>query len=270
MKHVKKSVLCLALAAFFVLSLLSGCAPQPASSGQSAGTNETASTSAPSATEAWAGWAEKYAPILSQYQQVVDMMAAGQTGLTMDDVGSDVNGNVLTDFSTNNSLCYALYDIDNDGTPELLIGIVNPNGTYSQYDIYTYKDGTVVNIFKDTYKDLDNGTFSFGLTVNFTLQGGGIIAVKAGWGTGENGWEFFKMADDNVSFIEGVLREDPLPGVTDFQHYTDGPYGSGSGAPSTITEEQYNAVVSQYVQGNTDNAMNAISLNWIPLTPDAG
>lgn len=90
---------------------------------------------------------------------------------------------------------YAFYDIDGNGTKELIIageekGVSNPAFAPWNYDLYGYDGTKVVPIFPER---------EFGYRTNFSLYENGIIGVFYSGSAAETGVDFYKIAPDGFS-----------------------------------------------------------------------
>lgn len=136
---------------------------------------------------------------------------------------------------------YAFYDIDGNGTEELIIaageqgiGVGNPKFMPRNYDLYTYRDGRVVHVF-DGYE--------FGYRTNFDLCENGVIEVSSNDSAAEFSILFFRLGADGVSpvVLDGFMRVGKQ--IDDktvvFQHYENG---------KEITEEEFNRKIEDYAK----------------------
>jgi hypothetical protein len=97
---------------------------------------------------------EIYEPVIQEYDTIV------LTGTWNEDVYSDEGSckNSIARYATSSVWCYALYDVDNNGTKELIIA----DKSFSQiWAMYTIVDGQPVNLFygweRNQYYLYDNG-----------------------------------------------------------------------------------------------------------------
>lgn len=131
---------------------------------------------------------------------------------------------------------YALYDIDGNGTMELIIaggenGVSNPSFSPWNYDLYGYDGTKVVPIFPD---------MEFGYRTNFSLYENGVINVFYSSSAAESGVDFYRLGSDGFtpelvdSFTAVGHLEGDTPVFTYFQNGTE------------ITEEEYHAKIQSY------------------------
>ena len=139
------------------------------------------------------------------------------------------------------SVFYAFYDIDGNGTEELIIaagepgiGVGNPGFLPTNYDIYTYSDGNVVHIF-------DN--YEFGYRTNFDLCDDGLIEVASNASAAEYDVVFYRIGTDGVSpVVEDVFRcvgTQTGNDTVSFQYTENG---------KEIAEEEYNQKIENYAK----------------------
>lgn len=139
------------------------------------------------------------------------------------------------------SVFYALYDIDGNGTEELIIaageqgvGVGNPNFMPVNYDLYTYCDGRVVHVFDD---------YEFGYRTNFDICEDGRIEVSFHESAAESAIIFFRIGEDgrspeavdNFSSVGEQIDEKTVV----FQHYENG---------KEISEEEYHWKINEYAK----------------------
>lgn len=136
---------------------------------------------------------------------------------------------------------YALYDIDGNGTEELIIaageqgvGVESPDFKPKNYDLYTYRDGKVVHVFSD---------YEFGYRTNFELCENGRIEVTSSGSAAESTVTFFRIGADGASPVVidnfACIGEKIDDKTVVFQHYMNG---------RKITEEEYNRRIEEYAK----------------------
>lgn len=150
------------------------------------------------------------------------------------DIGSEIRMRVQNVF-------YALYDIDGNGTEELIIaageqgiGVGNPKFMPRNYDLYTYHDGKVIHVFDD---------YEFGYRTNFDLCENGVIEVSSNDNAAESSFLFFRIGADGASpvVIDNFvcIGEQIDEKTVVFQHYENG---------KEITEEEFNRKIEDYAK----------------------
>lgn len=143
---------------------------------------------------------------------------------------------------------YTFYDIDGNGTMELIIaggenGVSNPTFSPWNYDLYGYDGTNVVHIFPE---------MSFGYRTNFSLYENGVIEVFYSSSAAESGVDFYRIGTDGFTpeLIDSFTTVSHLEG--------DEPVFTYSQNGNEITEEEYNANIQSYEIALT-------TLNWIQI-----
>lgn len=126
---------------------------------------------------------------------------------------------------------YALYDIDGNGTQELIIGGGEDASNPWNYDLYTYDGSKAVHVFPD---------FEFGYRTNFSLYENGIIEVFYSGSAAESGNDFYRMnaAGTGAEIVENFSIIGSLDGDTTVITYYQG--------KNVITEDEYNQKIQEY------------------------
>lgn len=126
---------------------------------------------------------------------------------------------------------YALYDIDGNGTQELIIGGGEDASNPWNYDLYTYEGSKAVHVFPD---------FEFGYRTNFSLYENGIIEVFYSGSAAESGNDFYRMnaAGTGAEIVENFSIIGSLDGDTTVITYYQG--------KNVITEDEYNQKIQEY------------------------
>lgn len=126
---------------------------------------------------------------------------------------------------------YALYDIDGNGTQELIIGGGEDASNPWNYDLYTYDGSKAVHVFPD---------FEFGYRSNFTLYENGIIEVFYSSSAAESGNDFYRMnaAGTGAEIVENFSIIGSLDSDTTVITYYQG--------KNVITENEYNQKIQEY------------------------
>lgn len=126
---------------------------------------------------------------------------------------------------------YALYDIDGNGTQELIIGGGEDASNPWNYDLYTYDGSKVVHVFPN---------FEFGYRTNFSLYENGIIEVFYSGSAAESGNDFYRMnaAGTGAEIVENFSIIGSLDGDTTVITYYQG--------KNVITEDEYNRKTEEY------------------------
>ncbi len=143
---------------------------------------------------------------------------------------------------------YTFYDIDGNGTMELIIAggehsVSNPTFSPWNYDLYGYDGTNVVHIFPE---------MSFGYRTNFSLYENGVIEVFYSGSAAESGVDFYRIGTDGFTpeLIDSFTTVGHLEG--------DVPVFTYSQNGNEITEEEYNASIQSYEIALT-------TLDWIQI-----
>lgn len=190
-----------------------------------------------------------YNDVLTQYSDMVqnDFYADLRDSDTYESsFGKDIGFEIR---AHKQNIYYAFYDIDGNGTMELIIageenGVSNPSFSPWNYDLYGYDGTNVVHIFPE---------MDFGYRTNFSLYDNGVIEVFYSSSAAESGVDFYKLSTDGFTpeLIDSFTAAAHLEG--------DEPVFTYSQNGNEITEEEYNACI----QGYYANAL--LGLNWIQI-----
>ncbi len=190
-----------------------------------------------------------YNDVLTQYSDMVqnDFYADLRDSDTYESsFGKDIGFEIRTH---KQDIYYTFYDIDGNGTMELIIageekGVSNPSFSPWNYDLYGYDGTNVVHIFPE---------MDFGYRTNFSLYDNGVIEVFYSSSAAESGVDFYKLSTDGFTpeLIDSFTAAAHLEG--------DEPVFTYSQSGNEITEEKYNA----HIQGYYANAL--LGLDWIQI-----
>ena len=143
---------------------------------------------------------------------------------------------------------YTFYDIDGNGTMELIItggenAVSNPTFSPWNYDLYGYDGTNVVHIFPE---------MEFGYRTNFSLYDNGVIEVFYSSSAAESGVDFYKISTDGFTpeLIDSFTAVGHLEGEESVFTYSQN--------GNEITEEEYNANIQSYKIARTE-------LDWIQI-----
>ena len=143
---------------------------------------------------------------------------------------------------------YTFYDIDGNGTMELIIAggenaVSNPTFSPWNYDLYGYDGTNVVHIFPE---------MEFGYRTNFSLYDNGVIEVFYSSSAAESGVDFYKISTDGFTpeLIDSFTAVGHLEGEKSVFTYSQN--------GNEITEEEYNANIQSYKIALTE-------LDWIQI-----
>lgn len=190
-----------------------------------------------------------YRDVLEQYQDMVQNDFY-KSLIDSDDYDSSFGDAIGSEIRYHKQdIYYALYDIDGNGTAELIIAggenrNANPDNSPWNYDLYGYDGANAVHIFSD---------MEFGYRTNFSLYENGVIEVNYSSSAAESGVDFYKIADDGFTpekldffAMIGHLEGD----VPVFDYLQNG---------NEITEDEYNAGIQSY------EIALARGLHWIQI-----
>lgn len=208
---------------------------------------ESPAEEAPAGTEHPA--ADIYDPILAQYKDMVqndfyeDLLG---TDIYDSSFGEDIGFEIRT---YKQNIFYALYDIDGNGTMELIIaggenGVSNPAFSPWNYDLYGYNGTKAVHIFPE---------MEFGYRTNFSLYENGVIEVFYSGSAAESGVDFYRIGSDGFTpeLVDSFAAVGHLEG--------EEPVFTYSQNGNEITGEEYSARIQSYAVALTTG------LDWIQI-----
>lgn len=186
--------------------------------------------------------ASVYEDVLAQYRDMVRHDFYIEF-LDSDDYESHFGEDIGEEIRCNHrqNIFYALYDIDGNGTEELIIageeghvGVSNPAFAPWYYDIYGYDGSRVVSLFPD---------IELGGRTNFSLHGDGVIEVVHSLTLGEIGIDIYKIGNDGVTpeLVDRFYTAADLTGEKAvYTYFQNGQTGS------EISEEAYRSALQSY------------------------
>lgn len=177
-----------------------------------------------------------YNDVLTQYSDMVqhDFYANLRGSDTYESsFGEDIGLEIRTH---KQDIYYAFYDLDENGTMELIIAggensVSNPTFSPWNYDLYGYDGINVVHIFPE---------MEFGYRTNFSLYDHGVIEVFYSSSAAESGVDFYRISADGFT----PERIDSFTAVAHLER--DTPVFTYSQNGNEITEEEYNAGIQDY------------------------
>lgn len=177
-----------------------------------------------------------YDDVLAQYSDMVqnDFYTSLLDSDTYESsFGKDIGQEIRTH---QQEVYYAYYDIDGNGTMELIIaggehGVSNPAFVPWNYDLYGYDGDNVVSIFPE---------MEFGYRTNFSLYENGVIEVFYSGSAAELGLDFYRIGSDGVTpeRMDSFSSVANLEGEEAVFTYYEG--------KNEITEEEYRAGIQNY------------------------
>lgn len=188
------------------------------------------------ADEAPGGNTAVYDYVLDEYRDMV------QHDFYLDLLGSDAydssfGEDIGLEIRTHKqNIYYAFYDIDGNGTMELVIagdehGVSHPAFAPWNYQLYGYNGSEVVSLFPE---------MEFGYRTNFSLHEDGVIEVFYSSSAAESGFDFYKLGDDGITpqLVDSFATVGHLEGAQPvFAYFQNG---------EEISETAYNANVARY------------------------
>lgn len=187
---------------------------------------------------------ERYDSVLAQYKDMVQndfFMELRDSDEYDSCFGEDIGLEIRTH---KQDIYYALYDVDGNGTEELVIAggenaVYDPVFEPWNYDIYGYGENGAVHLFPE---------MEFGYRTNFSLYGNGVIEVFYSSSAAESGVDFYTLGADGVSpeLVDSLTMAGRLE--------KDEPVFSYLRNGEEITEEEYHAVISGY-EKELENAL---------------
>lgn len=174
-----------------------------------------------------------YSDIIAEYRDMVqnnfyqDLLEKEELLAYENSFGKDIGSEIRHA----QKVYYTLYDIDGNGTQELIIGGGEDASNPWNYDLYTYDGSKVVHVFPD---------FEFGYRTNFSLYENGIIEVFYSGSAAESGNDFYRMnaAGTGAEIVENFSIIGSLDGDTTVITYYQG--------KNVITEDEYNRKTEEY------------------------
>ncbi len=171
--------------------------------------------------------AERYGEVLAQFRDMVqnDFYASLRDSDDFDSSFGEYIGIEIR--HRRQDIYYALYDIDANGTMELVIA-ARENGISGPwyYDLYGYDGTDVVSFFPE---------MEFGYRTNFKLYENGVIGVTYSSSAAESGTDFYRIGSDGVTpeLTASFASARHLEGEQPVFIYTHN--------GNEISEEEYNA-----------------------------
>ena len=192
-----------------------------------------------------------YNSIIEQYINVKENDYYKDISLSESDrwgvIGPNLNLNLVYYLGTseNFEMYYALYDIDKNGIPELILGGAFNDDKPRLYDVFTYDKTEGINPFAS----LD---YNFGERTSLYLYANGILEVHWALGGTHHGMNFYKISSDgfNIELVEGVSIKP--------KDYEDGYYHDENGE-TEISKMEFDTILQSYRDAGE------IELNWVKM-----
>ena len=197
-----KKLLFLFSASILTISLLTACKPQSDNTPTASSEVTTSSSSSSTSTSE-----EKktdytlYNTVLKEYAKVLDGSPASHT-----EVNSKANlkNTYPNEYS---GLQYSLYDLDQDGTDELLIALKTYSNYYDLLDIRTLKNGEVIRL-----TNAENNLDFIGERVHFNPLENGYFQLSTRVSTNQIQLKLYKLNQDRTQ-LELVSESDTEEGL---------------------------------------------------------
>ncbi len=189
-----------------------------------------------------------YDYILTQYSDMVQndfYMNLRDSDNYESSFGEDIGLEIRTH---KQDIYYTFYDIDGNGTMELIIAggensVSNPSFCPWNYDLYGYDGTNAVHLFPE---------MEFGYRTNFSLYENGVIEVFYSSSAAETGVDFYRIGADGFT----PERIDSFTAISRLEG--EEPVFTYSQNGNEITEEEYNAGIQGY-----ETALS--TLDWIQI-----
>lgn len=203
--------------------------------------NETEETDITDQPETPVDGTSVYEDVLAQYRDMVQHDFYKEF-LDSDDYESHFGKDIGEEIRAHRQgIFYALYDIDGNGTEELIIageedgiGVSNPSFAPRYYDLYGYDGNKVVSLFPD---------MELGGRSNFSFHGDGVIEVVHSLPQREICIEIYKIGNDGVTpeLVDRFYIAADLTGEKAvYTYFQNGQTGS------EISEEAYRSALQGY------------------------
>lgn len=189
-----------------------------------------------------------YSDVINQYKTAIqnDFYADTLNGLADDwDVIGDYVSSLFLSHARSyddNKVHYALVDINNDGTEEMVIGASGDGGDVREYDIFTHDGSKPIPLFY---------VGSFGERSNFKLYDNGVIYVDGSGGASLHSYQYYQLPSQatELELLDGFCCENYVYYKTDVE----------GNHLKTISEAEFENIQSKY-------DTQELELNWVEIT----
>lgn len=192
------------------ISILTACQPQSKNTSSESSETTTSSSSSPTSTsEEKKNDYTLYNPVLKEYAKVLDGSPASHT-----EVNSKANlkNTYPNEYS---GLQYSLYDLDQDGTDELLIALKMDSNYYDLLDIRTLKNDEVIRL-----TNAENNLDFIGERVHFNPLENGYFQLSTRVSANQIQVKLYKLNQDRTR-LELVRESDTEEGLGTKPPYLD-------------------------------------------------
>ena len=184
------------------ISILTACQPQSKNTSSESSETTTSSSSSPTSTsEEKKNDYTLYNPVLKEYAKVLDGSSTSHTEINSK---ANLKNTYPNEYS---GLQYSLYDLDQDGTDELLIALKMDSNYYDLLDIRTLKNGEVIRL-----TNAENNLDFIGERVHFNPLENGYFQLSTRVSTNQIQLKLYKLNQDRTQ-LELVSESDTEEGL---------------------------------------------------------
>ena len=184
------------------ISILTACQPQSKNTSSESSETTTSSSSSPTSTsEEKKNDYTLYNPVLKEYAKVLDGSSASPKELNSK---ANLKNTYPKEYS---GLQYSLYDLDQDGTDELLVALKTDSNYYDLLDIRTLKNGEVIRL-----TNAENNLDFIGERVHFNPLENGYFQLSTRVSTNQIQVKLYKLNQDGTR-LELISESDTEEGL---------------------------------------------------------
>lgn len=216
-------------------SVLGACSIFPDQSSKATDTSKTASSQMSSSEEKKVDYS-LYDKVISDYGKVLNGVSASSLGLNH-------LASLNVKYSRDYGIDHVLYDFDKNGTNELAISLVSPDGEYRLLDLYTIADGRLVKL-----TNMDNVMDYIGERMTLTPLSDGNFLYHGDFTT-KHQYILYKLnsAGNALEKVKEGAEVADLGSIASELNLSDWPWkpvsvGTTKGTTSTSTAMDINAI----------------------------
>lgn len=184
------------------ISILTACQPQSKNTSSESSETTTSSSSSPTSTsEEKKNDYTLYNTVLKEYAKVLDGSSASPKELNSK---ANLKNGYPNEYS---GLQYSLYDLDQDGTDELLVALKTDSNYYDLLDIRTLKNGEVIRL-----TNAENNLDFIGERVHFNPLENGYFQLSTRVSTNQIQVKLYKLNQDGTR-LELISESDTEEGL---------------------------------------------------------
>lgn len=184
------------------ISILTACQPQSKNTSSESSETTTSSSSSPTSTsEEKKNDYTLYNPVLKEYAKVLDGSSASPKELNSK---ANLKNTYPKEYS---GLQYSLYDLDQNGTDELLVALKTDSNYYDLLDIRTLKNGEVIRL-----TNAENNLDFIGERVHFNPLENGYFQLSTRVSTNQIQVKLYKLNQDGTR-LELISESDTEEGL---------------------------------------------------------